>query len=39
MDPDQTAQGAQDGLDSCWSQTHCVGFVVTWLILTPKIKE
>jgi hypothetical protein len=28
MDPDQTAQA---GLDSCWSQTHYVGFVVTRL--------
>jgi hypothetical protein len=24
--------GAQAGLDPCWSQTHYVGFVVTWLI-------
>jgi hypothetical protein len=28
MDPDQSAR-----LDSCWSQTHYVGFVVTRLIL------
>jgi hypothetical protein len=28
MDPDQTAQA---GLDSCWSQTNDVGFVMTRL--------
>jgi hypothetical protein len=27
---------AQAGLDPCWSQTHYVGFVMTWLILTCK---
>jgi hypothetical protein len=27
-DPDQDALA---GLDLCWSQTHYVGFVVTWL--------
>jgi hypothetical protein len=33
MDPDQTADCAvaQAGLDSCWSQTHYVGFVMTRL--------
>jgi hypothetical protein len=33
MDPDHCAD-AQAGLDPCWSQMHCVGFV----ICTAKIK-